>query len=344
LDGNVNGDPEGVKDGTLEGTGNNPEGERENQSENGTGEQTEATNPSQQGNEGQSRQAGDPRTNWLDTAPRWTGYLNLEFGGNEGGGEAGGVPGGLDLFGWRPPMWVRRTLQVVYIATTVVTTIIPIGKLALAAKVAIQGALKIGLKAAATKLLTALAAKIPTKAAMAAGASKLGHVVAGVPMLLGAILKTNPKSLLRPTQELLERVSRNPNALRVVGNEVHNLGNIFGETVAVTRAALKNGDDLFFAAINSGARPLNIAQRQALERLGINIVPQYFRRIPIMRKIYHAEVNMIHHLGDAPLSSLRWGISMVGNKASHLCGDCLRRIRMFDSQMGITSTIENLLH
>ena len=124
---------------------------------------------------------------------------------------------------------------------------------------------------------------------------------------------------------------------------MHLVGNVFGETLAVTRATLKNGDDVFFAAINSGARALKPAQREALERLGINVVPQYFRNIPIMRKIYHAEVNMIHHLGDAPLGGLRWGISMVGNKASHLCGDCLRRIRMFDRQMGISSIIENLL-
>src|SRR5690606_20862601 len=120
----------------------------------------------QHGSGDQQGQGGDPRTNWLDTATRWAGYLNLEFGGDEGGGQAGGIPGGLDVIGWRPPMWVRRTLQVLYIATTVVTTIIPIGKAVLAAKVALQGALRVGLRAVARQMITRIAARVPSRAAI----------------------------------------------------------------------------------------------------------------------------------------------------------------------------------
>ncbi len=344
LEGNTNGHPDGIPNGTLEGAvdGSEESSGTGEGSSSGDGNESGRTESSGEGEQGEGEQ-GDPQSNWLDTVTHWTGYLNLEFGSDHSTGVAGGIPGGMDLLGWRPPMWVRRICQVAYIATTIITTVIPIGKAALAAKVAIQGALKVGLKATATKLLTAIAAKIPSRAAMAAGASQLGHAMAAAPVLFGAMLRRTPQAVLRPTAELLERVASHPNALRGIANEVHLMGNVFGETLAVTRATLKNGDDVFFAAINSGARRLNPSQIEAIERLGINVVPQYFRNIPIMRKIYHAEVNMIHHLGDAPLGGLRWGISMVGNKASHLCGDCLRRIRMFDRQMGISSVIENLL-
>jgi hypothetical protein len=60
-------------------------------------------------------------------------------------------------------------------ATTIITTLIPIGKLAIAAKVAVQGALKVGLKATAKKILTAVAAKIPTRAAI--GASRARYLL-----------------------------------------------------------------------------------------------------------------------------------------------------------------------
>ena len=190
LDGNIDGEPDGVTNGTLEGGGSR-ENLTGNQSGNGApeasqvtgqnaGEQPTGTNNSRQGNEGQQGQAGDPRTNWLDTATRWTGYLNLAFGGDEEGGEAGGIPGGLDLFGWRPPMWVRRTLQVVYIAATIVTTIIPIGKVALAFKVAIQGAFKLGLRAAARQLLTRIAARIPSRAAIASTLSRAKNSIKNI--------------------------------------------------------------------------------------------------------------------------------------------------------------------
>lgn len=361
LQGDINGHPDGIPNGTTSGTPTGSESGTGTTSETGAGTTTqdqtgtgtedrqgtttgEGGQPGGQGgSEGQQGQQGDPNTNWLDTATRWAGYLNLEFGGSGEPGGAGGIPGGLDLFGWRPPMWVRRTLQVLYIATTIVTTVIPIGKAAIAAKVAVQGALKIGLKTAARQLATAIVAKIPTRAAMAAGAKSIGHLAASVPLLLGALIRRSPRSLIRPTEELLERVAKNPNALRTIANEIHGLGNVFGETVAVTRATLRGGQEVFLAAVNSGARRLNPSQLEVLAKYGINEVPQFFRNIPIMRKIYHAEVNMMHYLGDAPLDGLRWGISMVGNKASHLCGDCLRRIRMFDRQMGISSVIENLL-
>ena len=74
-------------------------------------------------------------------------------------------------------MWVRRTLQVVYIATTVILTVIPIGKAAVAAKVAIQGIAKAGLKATAKKLFTAIASKIPSRAAIKATLARVKGVV-----------------------------------------------------------------------------------------------------------------------------------------------------------------------
>jgi RHS repeat-associated protein len=178
LEGDINGIPDGIRNGTLDGLREGAEGGTGSQSGEGNEPQpgqregTRQGTPNANGQEGQGQrqqgqgQQGDPRTNWLDTVTRWTGYLNLEFGSNGEGGEAGGIPGGMDLFGWRPPMWVRRTLQVVFIAATVVTTIIPIGKVALAAKVAIQGALKVGLRATARKLIAAVAARLPTRAAI----------------------------------------------------------------------------------------------------------------------------------------------------------------------------------
>lgn len=162
---------EGTSDGIAEESGN-PSGtggqvqdqprRTDESTETGHGAQEQQ---GQQGQQGQN-QSGSTERNWLDTATRWAGYLNLEFGGSEGTGGAGGIPGGLDLFGWRPPMWVRRTLQVLYIATTIVTTIIPIGKVALAAKVAVQGALKLGIRAVARQLITRVASRIPSRAAI----------------------------------------------------------------------------------------------------------------------------------------------------------------------------------
>ena len=191
--GDINGSPEGIPDGVPDGTTEGAEqgsGNQQGTGTAGTGHEAgdrSAARPAdqpegqgtqrQQGSGDQQGQGGDPRTNWLDTATRWAGYLNLEFGGDEGGGEAGGIPGGLDLFGWRPPMWVRRTLQVVYIATTVITTIIPIGKLALAAKMALQGALKVGLRATARQLLARVAARIPSRAAIRGALTKVRSAI-----------------------------------------------------------------------------------------------------------------------------------------------------------------------
>ncbi|MBX2968267.1 MAG: hypothetical protein KF803_02765 [Cyclobacteriaceae bacterium] len=178
LNGDINGVPDGIPNGTLDGSQDGAEGGTGNQPVNGTppsgqgtGEQqgdgnaNQQRNNDQQGQQGQGQQ-GDPRRNFMDDVVKVAGYFNLEFGSDAPGGEAGGVPGGMDLFGWRPPMWVRRTLQVVYVALTVITTIIPIGKAALAAKVALQGALKVGLRAAARQLLTRAAALIPSRAAI----------------------------------------------------------------------------------------------------------------------------------------------------------------------------------
>ena len=201
LDGNINGHPDGVPNGTPDGSATG-EGQGTG-SQSGTGQQTsggqgtgqspgeagQTTTPNpnaRQTQQGQQGQQGGGETNWLDTATRWAGYLNLEFGSNEPGGEAGGIPGGMDLFGWRPPMWVRRALQVTYIVTTIITTVIPIGKLALGAKVAIQGALRVGLRATARRVATAIAAKLPTRAGIrAALQSARGRVSSGLSRIGG---------------------------------------------------------------------------------------------------------------------------------------------------------------
>ena len=160
LEGNIDGHPDGIPNGTLEGAvdGSEESSGTEEGTTNGDGSESGSTESRGEGEEGNGDQGegqqGDPQANWLDTVTHWTGYLNLEFGSDSSTGGAGGIPGGMDLLGWRPPMWVRRICQVAYIATTIITTVIPIGKAALAAKVAIQGALKVGLKATSTKLLT----------------------------------------------------------------------------------------------------------------------------------------------------------------------------------------------
>ena len=187
-EGTVGGDLSGSLEGRLDGSPDGRQGGTDEERREGTVEgqrnQTGQDNPShpsqQEGNrqgpatpnrqgatQGQGRgQQADPNRNWLDTVTHYAGYLNLEFGGGGQNGQAGGIPGGMDLFGWRPPMWVRRTLQVLYIATTVVLLIIPIGKLASAAKVAIQGVLRAGLRASVRRLLAAIATRLPTRAAI----------------------------------------------------------------------------------------------------------------------------------------------------------------------------------
>jgi RHS repeat-associated protein len=188
----ANGTVDGTQDGREGGTGNQPgsggQGQGTQQGESNPTGQDQQQNPQQSGQPGQG---GDPRTNFLDDITRVAGYFNLEFGGNETGtGEAGGIPGGMDLFGWRPPMWVRRTLQVAYIATTIVTTIIPIGKAALAAKVAIQGALKVGLRATARQLLIRAAALIPSRAAIRGALTRIkGSIGSGLSRLGGLFRK-----------------------------------------------------------------------------------------------------------------------------------------------------------
>ncbi|MEX2345248.1 MAG: SpvB/TcaC N-terminal domain-containing protein [Balneolaceae bacterium] len=201
-DGNLEGDINGIPDGTPDGELNGIPENSGSGSQPGEGQQPgqEEENPESQGRqEEQERQGGqsggDPRTNFMDDITRVAGYFNLEFG-DEPGGEAGGVPGGMDLLGWRPPMWVRRTLQVTYIALTVVTTIIPIGKAALALKVAIQGALKAGLRATARKLLTRVASMIPSKAAIRGALSRVrAGIGAGINRLGGVFRRTGNKVL-----------------------------------------------------------------------------------------------------------------------------------------------------
>ena len=189
--GDSNGIPDGSASGQAGGTsgsgsqlGGQPQNGEAQGTRQGQGSQQGAASPNSQGQQGQqpgggaqqgqgqAGQRGDPNMNWMDKAIKYVGYLNLEFGDGDPNGEAGGIPGGLDLFGWRPPMWVRRTLQVVYTATTIITTVIPLGKAAIAAKTAVQGALKAGFKATARKVLTAIAEKIPTRAGMRAAVER----------------------------------------------------------------------------------------------------------------------------------------------------------------------------
>lgn len=206
------GNPAGSEQGIQGAEGNNGDGNENaggngnngNGANGGNGNNSGNGGQQSQGQQGQGQQGtpGDPRSNWMDTVTHYTGYLNLEFGGNQNGGEAGGIPGGMDLFGWRPPMWVRRTMQVLYVATTIITTVIPIGKAALAAKVAIQGALKVGLRATARRLLTAAAARIPTRAAMSAGLQRLrGSIGTGL-STIGGLFKRAPRSLPARTLNL----------------------------------------------------------------------------------------------------------------------------------------------
>ena len=217
LDGDINGVPDRIPNGTLDGSRNGTEGGNGDPSGNGTQtsgqgtrEQPGGGNENQLGNsgpqgQGQQRQGGDPRANVLDTLTRGAGYLNLEFGGNEGGGEAGGIPGSLDLFGWRPPMWVRRTLQVAFIATTIITTVIPIGKAALAAKVAIQGALKVGLRATARRALTMVASNLPTRAGAVLAIQRFRGGVTSTLSQMGGIFRRRGLQNIRIEAQALMR-------------------------------------------------------------------------------------------------------------------------------------------
>lgn len=213
INGDVNGVPDGIPNGTLDGSAEGTEQGNGSQPGNGTqgtgqeaGEEGSGDNQREnQGQPGQSGQNGDSRTNWMDTATRWAGYLNFEFGGDEGGGEAGGIPGGLDLFGWRPPMWVRRAIQVAYIALTIVTTIIPIGKAALAAKVAIQGALKVGLRATARRALTMVASNLPTRAGAVLAIQRFRGGVVSTMSQIGGIFRRRGLQNIRIEAQALMR-------------------------------------------------------------------------------------------------------------------------------------------
>lgn len=232
--GTVTGSPDGAAQGTDQGgtpgqgngAGHTPNGAQGNPNGNGggnpanqPGRQPDAGNQGQPGNGnpgGRQGPAGDPRRNLLDDITHVAGYFNLEFGSGNGTGEAGGIPGGMDLFGWRPPMWVRRTMQVLYIATTIITTVIPIGKAAIAAKVAIQGALKVGLRATMRRLLTAAAAKLPTRAglrvalqesraALSRGFSRVRSLFRRGPRISASGATGNPAAILRGIGDLNKR-------------------------------------------------------------------------------------------------------------------------------------------
>jgi len=166
--GNAQGSIHGSEEGTMTtddmnapsgtGDGGNTSGEHSGDSD---------SNGSQDGGNGQEQQQGDPRSNWMDDLTTVAGYFNLEFGSDNPNGEAGGIPGGMDLLGWRPPMWVRRTIQGVYIAATVITTVIPIGKALMGAKLAATAAIK-GVSALGRRALTAVVRRLPTRAGMRA--------------------------------------------------------------------------------------------------------------------------------------------------------------------------------
>lgn len=289
-EGDPNGSPEGVVGGSLEGTltqddlqeGQQPGGEGQGgQGQTGHEDQSQEAETSNEGQDqggqggGEGQGQRDPtvtgENNWLDTATRWAGYANLEFGGDETGGGPGGIPGGMDLFGWRPPMWVRRTLQVVYIAATVVTTIIPIGKAAIAAKVAIQAALKAGIKATAKRLLTSLAAKIPSRAAIMGGLRAFGGKIKS----LGSRIKTfftrrriptistsatgNPAAIARGLGNLSRRQQSALNQLGETGAEAIVNKKAFGLNDLAALTA-ETGDE--FAMFTSGGRRLLVRGSQ----------------------------------------------------------------------------------
>ncbi len=186
----------------------------------------------------------------MDTVTHYTGYLNLEFGGNQNGGEAGGIPGGMDLFGWRPPMWVRRTMQVLYVATTIITTVIPIGKAAIAAKVAIQGALKVGLRATARRLLTAAAARIPTRAAIGAAMQRArASLGAGLSRLGGLFRRSGGVR-----SSVVNRGVGNGNPLHWVADQFRTLRlrSLHGRTVREVDAAIAAGNRNALQALGAG--------------------------------------------------------------------------------------------
>lgn len=160
LDGDINGSPDGTLDGSLEGPFLGTEPRNGDPASGDQNQGNSDTNEQQQGERGQQSGA---ETNWLDTATRFAGYLNLEFGSDGQNGKAGGIPGGMNLFNLDLPMWTRRTLQVAFIATTIITTVIPIGKAVIGAKAAI-----LGLKATARKALTTIISKLPSKAGVSA--------------------------------------------------------------------------------------------------------------------------------------------------------------------------------
>jgi hypothetical protein len=87
----------------------------------------------------------------LDRITRVAGYFDLEFGGGDENGQSGGLPGGMGFFNF------GAAGQIAYIALTVITTIIPIGKLFMAGK----AILKMGIKAALTRMLIRLRALFP---------------------------------------------------------------------------------------------------------------------------------------------------------------------------------------
>ena len=284
-EGDINGIPDQIHNGTMDGSADGSEQGSDNQQESGTldqqgqggNQQQVDANQATPNPNGQQGQQGDPRRNFMDDIVKVAGYFNLEFGSDEPGGEAGGVPGGMDLFGWRPPMWVRRAMQVAYVALTVITTIIPIGKAALAAKVAIQGALKAGIKATVKKLLTAVAAKIPTRAAIrgaltrgraaiGSGFSRIAGLFRRTPKISSSV-RGNPRAILRGFGELSRRQQQVLKSLAREGDQIITNKRGFGlnDLAALTAAT---GDE--FAMFTTGGRRLLIRGGSSTVPIGID--------------------------------------------------------------------------
>ena len=194
LDGDINESADGIpNNGSSKGSasevgdGNQGSGQQGSPMQDGqaTGDQNQDNPSANEQKQGEQGQQSGAETNWLDTATRWAGYLNLEFGSDGQGGEAGGVPGGMNLFNLDLPMWARRASQAAYLALTVVTTVIPIGKAVLGVKAAV-----LGLKAVARKVLTAIVVKLPSRAGIRTALQGLrGRISSGLSKLGGIFRK-----------------------------------------------------------------------------------------------------------------------------------------------------------
>ena len=151
---------------------------------------------------GKSAQPARPETA-LDTATRYAGYWNLEFGSGEGPGDpTGGIPG---AFGKHP---TGRWGQVVYLALTVadiIVTIVSLGQ-SIAAKGGIVAWAKAGVASVKAALTTLKKLISHEGMAMAmAGMRKTGSAAAGMAAgMAGAVVRgaKRARKLARPGQAL----------------------------------------------------------------------------------------------------------------------------------------------